>query len=324
MAGRSYTYKIIRSEKLFKNLHKVTLTVTNDTVSTPASHSVDLKTCKKCHLCAEICPAGIIKADEEARFLINRIPLCIRCGQFMASCRTKSIYIEGLSYEKDFFELPPDREGWQEAFFGLISSRRSIRNFQDRPVPREMLEKIVQAISFAPPGFTPLTVELTVINDRDLIRSAVPLMTDMYAGLIKMRSNPISRAILKRTAGKDTYQVLNDHVLPLMQARMPGLKAGAEDTIARGAPCMILFHAPVHNEDIFIALAFGLLAAHSLGLGACAIGLIPPTINRNQALRKMFWVPEGNQVLTSMILGYPKYKYSRGIRRSPAGLTWIE
>ena len=33
---------------------------------------------------------------------------------------------------------------------------------------------------------------------------------------------------------------------------------------------MILFHAPARNEDVFIALAFGLLAAHALGLGACA------------------------------------------------------
>jgi len=242
----------------------------------------------------------------------------------MAACPTRSISIEGLSYEKDFFELPQRKESWQEAFYGLVSSRRSTRNFQERPVPRELLEKIVRTIAFAPPGFTPLTVELTVVNNSELIRRAVPLMADMYAGLIKMQANPLSRAIFKRMVGKDIYQVLSRHVLPLMKARMPGLKAGTEDSIARGAPCMILFHAPVRNEDIFIALAYGLLAAHSLGLGACAIGLIPPAINRNPELRKMFKVPQSNLVLASMVLGYAKYKYSRGIRRSPAGLTWIE
>jgi nitroreductase len=242
----------------------------------------------------------------------------------MAACPTSSIFIEGLSYERDFFELPQRKESWQQTFLDLISSRRSIRKFQDRPVPRELLEKIVQAVTFAPPGFTPLTVELTGVNDRDLIRRAVPVMAEMYDMLLKMQANAESRAVLEKMVGKDTYQVLVDHVLPLMQVRMAALKAGTEDTIARGAPCMILFHAPVQNEDIFIELAYALLAAHSLGLGACAVGLIPPPINRNPELKKMFQVPEGNTVLASMVLGYPRYKYSRGIRRSPAGLTWIE
>ena len=290
----------------------------------PTSHSVDLATCKKCHICAGICPAGIITDEDAARFREERLHLCIRCGQCMAACPTKSISIEGLSYEKDFFPLPEGRESWQEAFYGLISSRRSIRNFQDRPVPRELLEKIVQAITFAPPGFTPLSVELTVVNNRELIRSAVPLMAEMYDGLIKMQANPLMRPIFRLMVGRENYQVLSEHVLPLMKARMPALKAGAEDTIARGAPAMVLFHAPTHNEDIFIALAFGLLAAHSLGLGACAIGLIPPAISRDPELMKLFQIPKGNIVLSSMLIGYPKYKYSRGIKRSPAGLTWIE
>jgi hypothetical protein len=149
-------------------------------------------------------------------------------------------------------------------------------------------------------------------------------MAEMYDRIIKLTGNAIGRAIIKKNAGKEAYDVLQSHVLPLMKMRMPGLKSGTEDTIARGAPVLILLHAAQQNEDIFIALAYGLLAAHSLGLGATAIGLIPPAVERNPELRKMFKIPAGNKVLASMIVGYPKYKYSRGIKRSPAGVTWIE
>jgi hypothetical protein len=145
----------------------------------------------------------------------------------------------------------------------------------------------------------------------------------MYEQLIELDGNPLTRAVFKSKVGQETYDVLAEHVLPLMKMRMPGLKAGTEDSIARRAPALILFHAAHHNEDIFIALAYGLLAAHSLGLGATAIGLIPPAIERDPELRKMFKIPPGNKVVASMIVGYPKYKYSRGIRRSPAGVTWI-
>lgn len=288
------------------------------------THTVDLSTCKKCRICAAICPAAIIQANDAARFLPERENLCIRCGQCMAACPTCSISVEGLSYAIDFFELPKGDDSRQSAFSGLISTRRSVRNFKEAPVPRQLLEKIVDAISFAPPGYTPLKVELTIINNRDLIRRAVPIMAEMYDRLIKLADNPETSAMFKTMVGEEAFEVLSGHVLPLMRMRMPGLKSGAEDTIARGAPALILFHAARQNEDIFIALAYGLLAAHSLGLGASAIGLIPPVVERNPELRKMFHIPADNKVLASMIIGYPRYKYSRGIKRTPAGVTWVE
>ena len=113
----------------------------------------------------------------------------------------------------------------------------------------------------------------------------------------------------------------------MMKIRLPDLKAGVEDTITRNAPAMIVFHADKdaenHREDIYVALAFGLLAAHSLGLGACAIDLIPPAIERNPELRRMFSIPDGNEVVASVILGFPRYRYQRTIQRELKSIHWV-
>jgi hypothetical protein len=102
---------------------------------------------------------------------------------------------------------------------------------------------------------------------------------------------------------------------------------GVEDTITRYAPAMIIFHANRDEEnyeaDIYIALTYGFLATHALGLGGSAMDIIPPTIERNRELRKMFLIPEKNRVVASMIVGYPKYKYKRGIKRDLKSVKWI-
>jgi hypothetical protein len=51
--------------------------------------------------------------------------------------------------------------------------------------------------------------------------------------------------------------------------------------------------------------------------------LIPPAIQNNQELRKMFSIPDNNNVVASMILGYPKYRYQRGIKRELKSVAWI-
>lgn len=106
------------------------------------------------------------------------------------------------------------------------------------------------------------------------------------------------------------------------------MKDGTEDTITRYAPAMILFHADKKTDnfrtDINIALTYGFLSAHALGLGASAIDLIPPAVERVKELRELFQIPEGNTVVSAMILGYPKYKYKRAIKRELKSVTWID
>ncbi len=224
-----------------------------------SANSINRDTCKACGLCAEVCPMKIMTKDdsEGISFRPDRLPLCIKCGQCMAICPTQSFVVNGLSYSKDFFELP-DPLSSADMFFNMIATRRAIRNFKDKPVPKALLEKIVQAITFAPPGFTPIKTEITVIQNTEVIRKALPYMIRVYDELLEAMNNPLARFFIRQKVGPAKYKTLKNHVVPLMKSRLPELKLGKEDTITRNAPAMILFHADRnaenHETDIHIAL----------------------------------------------------------------------
>ena len=276
--------------------------------------------CLKCGLCGEVCPNKIIRKDENAMTCLgDRIHLCFKCGQCMSVCPASAVFIGGLSYEKDFCDMP-DAVSFEQGFFNLILTRRAIRNFADKPVPKEMLEKIMQAISLAPPGFPPIKHEITVVQDPDIIKKALPCMVDFYDDLYKAFHNPIKKYFIGKEAGKNKFRQMESHLIPMLEVRLPGLKNGTEDTITRNAPAMILFHAGKTREDIlgdiYIAATYCMLAAHAIGLGGSVMEIIPPVINRKAELRAMFGIPEGNEVIASVILGFPKYKYRRCIIRT--------
>jgi len=291
---------------------------------------INQSTCKKCNLCMEVCPNTIFTKTDWGEIVprSDRLHLCISCGQCMAICSTKSVEVKGLSYESDFFELPRVEQGsMQQSFFDLIQTRRAVRNFKDKPVPRELLEKVVEAISFAPPGFPPLKPKLVVVQDTELIRKALPTMIRLYDKLTSMMQKPISRYFIRKEVGKRKFMTMEEHLIPSLRSRLPGLKNGTEDTLTRNAPAMILFLADKNGEDyshdISIAATYGMLVIHSLGLGGSIMDIIPPAINKDEELRKLFRIPDNHEVVTSLIIGYPKFKYQRGIRRKLKSVEWL-
>lgn len=289
--------------------------------------TIDDTLCKKCKVCVEICPNGIFKTENNRTAVKSeRDELCFLCGQCMAACPEKAIQVLGLDYDKDFFDLPEVIDT-DVSFDRIIQSRRSVRAFKDIPVPRDKLEQIVNALTFAPPGFPPLKTEIVVVQDKQLIKESLPYMVNLYDKLIKGLKHPMAKYIIRRQIGTKRMQTIQNHIVPMFNIKLPFMKNGTEDAITRNAQAMILFHANKQSDnyktDIFIALAYALLKAHSLGIGATAIDLIPPAIEKTPYLKKLFQIPDENEVVASMILGYPKYKYKRAIQRQLKSITWI-
>jgi nitroreductase/ferredoxin len=292
-----------------------------------SSHAIDGMLCTRCDLCVIICPAGIPARNEskEVYFRPEKADVCIRCGHCMAMCEAGAISIEGVSSVTDFIPLPSSSLT-HEMFMDFLVSRRSVRVFKDKPVPSELLQKIVDALSTAPFGVHPGNVGITVVNDRELIGKAFPCMAKVYRQLGAVLRIPFIGWLLLKTMPKETANTLLNFIAPHIKKGMYDGSSGIDD-ITRDAPAIILFHAPKgaeeHTVDAHICLTFALLAAHSLGLGATAIGLIGPAVNQSKPLRKMFRIPAGNEVVESMIVGYPRFPFKKAIVRPRTKVMFI-
>ncbi len=290
-----------------------------------SSFSVNRETCSKCGACIEVCPASVIAKDESGIpfFREDYTEICIGCGQCMAVCRTKSVFADQKNYEEHFFGLSDSAD-----LFSIFEHRRSVRRFRPKPVEKELLKKILYAISLAPHGDKEHHIEVTVINGREKILGILPSISEFYDKLGKMLRNPIGGFIIRRKVGKDMIKTLYNHLLPRIEKGIYRNITEEYDGITRGAHTLMVFHAPEdapeHKEDAFIFVTYAALAAQSLGLGATIVGLIPPAINRDKNIKKLFNIPDNHEAVTSVILGYPKYKYHRGIKREIKAVHWID
>jgi len=60
-----------------------------------------------------------------------------------------------------------------------------------------------------------------------------------------------------------------------------------------------------------------MLAAESLGLGTCMVGSIHPFLSHGgTSLKKKYKINPGSKTGIFLIIGYPKVKYHKGIKRT--------
>lgn len=90
----------------------------------------------------------------------------------------------------------------------------------------------------------------------------------------------------------------------------------------------LIFHtergAEVHTNNSLICATYAKLAAHALGLGASMIGIIPAAINKVEQVREIYGIPKENEAVMSVIIGYPRFRYKRTIKRRNYKIHWVK
>ncbi len=154
------------------------------------------------------------------------------------------------------------------SLYALILSRRSIRQFNPEPVPRDILEKLVDAARLAPSAANLQPLEFIVVDDVELRKQIFPCLK--WAAYIAPEGNP------KPGHEPVAYIV----VLVNLQVRDRG-----------------------YERDVGAAVENMILAAWEEGIGSCWI----LSVERNK-VREMLKIAMNYKIDSVLALGYPDEK----------------
>lgn len=267
--------------------------------------TIDESLCARDGLCARECPVSCIQWEKGGLPTENErtASRCIDCGHCMAVCPKGALQLTAFpSPAKSFSrkDLPTAEQAEL-----LLASRRSVREYREDPVERDMLVRLLDIAEYAPSGHNARIVDWSVAESRDKVEAVCRSVAEWMDVEVKAKSEQARKYFL---AG-------------ILRAWKRGT-----DMISRGAPALAVCHAPdtgaTPREDAVIALTYLELAAHAQGLGACWGGLINFACDDYAPLRELLGVPEGNTVHGVLMLGRAKTRYSAIPPRKPARIHW--
>lgn len=147
-----------------------------------------------------------------------------------------------------------------------ILSRKSVKKYKDNPVPKELIEKIVEAGLAAPSGLNKQAPIILVVTDKQ-VRDELSVLN----------------------AGKDPFKRADPFY---------------------NAPCVLVVLAdksvPTYLYDGSLVMENMLLAAHSLGLGACWIHRARETFESDagKAILQKLGIEGEYEGIGNCIIGY--------------------
>ncbi|MBT7085119.1 MAG: 4Fe-4S binding protein [Desulfobacterales bacterium] len=300
------------------------------------------------------------KARPNKRYREHR---CITCQNCIAVCKQDAIQIKGdyrvhrgLFKNDDIFPdtktMPEPIEEYKNYNFEdyedklteterVIYKRRSIRLYKKKPVSRELIKRVIEAGRFAPSAGNNQPWKFIVIDNKETIDNLDMEIRNALRYITYLTVAHAERD--KKTPGdmNARLSLWQKAILPWIVRKNPndfdprvtggGINAPASDPdfhIFFRAPVLILLLSDYRgigktHLDTGICGQNMTLAAHSLGLGACYVGLID-AVRYSSKLKKMLGIKHPFEIITSIALGYPQGDLDKSVAREPARIDWLD
>lgn len=207
-------------------------------------------------------------------------------------------------------------------FEALVHTRRSVRGFQDKPVPRATIEQIIDVAKRAPSSMNTQPWHVHVLTGEPLERVRQRNMDEMLAG-----AKP-KRDIATHGEYQGVHRTRQVDIAKQLFSAM-GIarddRAMRQDWVLRGfrqfdAPVsLVLTYDRVLDADAIAhfdlgAVCYGIvLAAWDRGLGTVING---QGIMRSDIVREIANIPDDQSIMTCVAMGYPDETFPANAVRS--------
>ena len=182
-----------------------------------------------------------------------------------------------------------------------IYGRRSVRSYSDQQVKDNDIKELIKAGFHAANGMNMQKLRFSVVADRDKLKEYSDRGKELY--LAHMRSMGITNPYLETNLKRDDYNIFHNAPAAIFIYAAPGILTG--------------------TEDASLAAANIMLAARSMGLGTCWIGLAAG-LGEDEGFLADNKVPKDHKMMASVILGYPKDKDpGPASRDEPQIFNWL-
>lgn len=173
----------------------------------------------------------------------------------------------------------------------IIKNRRSIRKYEDKPVPEELLNQVLESVKWAPSWANSQCWEIVVIRD--------PSIKKKLQETFPPAGNPAVKA------------VVNAPIVLALCAKM-GVSGYYKEVVTTKFGDWMMYDLGLATQNIC-------LTAHSLGLGTVIVGLF----NQDKA-GKAINIPDGYELVSLIPLGYPAKSGNAPKRREVPEFTHAE
>ncbi len=283
---------------------------------------VDAEKCNLCELCIATCPSDMVRRKGDA-IRIGRVA-CIGCGHCVAVCPTGAVHDEDAADEGPA-PIHPDALA-RDGLRALFERRRSVRRYAPKPVPRALIEDVLDVARWAPTAANAQPQEFVVVENAEARGSLREAIENYYRSFAEALADRERRDERLRDLGVAPEEARHPHVEAAVPAFVKHVEAG-RDRLFFGAPAVIVVHAASSSVMPDSACDFAtmclVLMAEAHGLGTCLTGYASDALRVLPEARATLGIPAGNQVHQVVVVGWPEERFYRAPQRDATKARWM-